>query len=555
MAIRRIMLCALITTGIGALGCDGNGNGGDDADTDATDGTDSEDGTTEDGPCTPMTCADLGTVCGTFDDGCGGTIECLEACICTDETFETDCPDRACETATGCESGLCVYAPISCAGEDCLCLTDDCGDSDLRSCGDTVCAGQYCDPMPLVEDGRVTFRNQCVNTAEGACGICGLGLRTCDADADAMVCDDIEVPDMDPDMVECDSTLPDSTFIFVDPDYTGDDSDGSRDRPYPTADEGIDAAAARSAKVVIIGGSPTFTTRPEFESGVSVHGGYGHYPDFVPDRDQRPAWEIGEEYLEDGRLVGVFIRNIDRTTILAHLEFSTESIAGAAGSESASNYGLYVDNAPDLRLLRVNVQAGAAGHGAGGEDGMTPSVDPSAMNGAHGEDTTCWLSDVYCSYTWSLGGLGAMGGPCAWNVLGLCLPPSGGAGGSTSYPVFLLSQNGMEGASGAAGGPGGEMYVSPGGVGDNGTDASVLDPVHGAPGLVIDNFVDGYIIPQGRGQDGMDGRAGGGGGGGGSGGGWYFNDGETIDCIRPVRRRFPPCRRSPPRLRLRRPTR
>ena len=531
----RIVFYTAIAAGLAAAGCDGGGNGVDDADTDAMDGVDGEDVTTEDGPCTPMTCADLGAVCGTFDDGCRGTVECLEACICTDETYETDCPDRACETATGCDGGICAYSPISCAGTDCLCLAGGCVDGDLRSCGDRVCAGQYCDPLPLMEDGRVTFRNQCVNTAGGPCGTCGLGLRSCDTETDAFVCDDIEVPDIDPDMVECDSTLPGSTFVFVDPAYTGTDPDGSRQRPYLTADEGIEAAAARNARGVIIGGSPTFTTRPDFQSGVSVYGGYGNYPEFVADRDQRPAWEIGEEYLEDGRLVGVMIRSIDRATILGHLAFRTASIAGVAGSGSASNYGLYVDNAPSLKLLRVNVEAGGAGHGTDGEDGITPLVDPGSMNGWAGQDSVCLTQVGYCWGIYSAGGYSASGGNCAWNTLGLCLSPAGGTGGMTYMGPYLYSQDGQEGASGAAGGAGGNWSAIPqvaGNPGSNGTNAFLIDPVHGAPGPVLDNFVDGYIIPLGRGEDGMDGRAGGGGGGGGSGGAYHLEaGGDTHTCI------------------------
>ena len=90
----------------------------------------------EDECCLPQTCAELGVVCGSADDGCGGTIQC-------------ECPN-----GLVCTSGICQCQPRTCAdvGVACGSLQD--------GCGQTV----QCGNCPV--DKICTADGQCVGPCE-----------------------------------------------------------------------------------------------------------------------------------------------------------------------------------------------------------------------------------------------------------------------------------------------------------------------------------------------------------------------------------------------------
>jgi hypothetical protein len=323
-------------------------------------------------------------------------LSCTAACECTEATFETACAPRPCERLAGCAAGQCRYEPVSCGAPAAACGKVACEgagcelvctptaascDGRVYACGGAVCAGvtAYCDPSPTVQNGKVVYANACVGPPTSGCGTCGLGRRTCDTGADRFTCQDVPSPVNAGASVECDSTASASTFLYVDTQYQGGGSDGSRARPFTTYEAARDAAVTRNARAVVIAGSPVITTPLVVASGVSVYGGYGPAPRFEPQPAQRPVWDVPPlpANLANNQLVAARAQNITLRTVLSHLEVRAGSVAGLQlNGHGASSIALLALSAPQLVLDDVNLVAGAAGAGAAGQA-------PAATGAAH----------------------------------------------------------------------------------------------------------------------------------------------------------------------------
>ena len=143
--------------------------------------------------CIPKTCSQLKRQCGTWGDGCGGTVNC-----------------GSCSSGFDCQNGTCVCVPSTeiCDNKDNDCdgstdegLVQQCGTSDVGACeyGTSTCsAGVWgscqgnIDPRPEVCDGVidddcdgiVDNGCSCVNGRTKECGIsnageCKYGISTC----------------------------------------------------------------------------------------------------------------------------------------------------------------------------------------------------------------------------------------------------------------------------------------------------------------------------------------------------------------------------------------
>lgn len=483
--------------------------------------------------CTRVSC---GTQCGTIDDGCGGTLTCTQGCECTEQNFDTACPSRPCLSLTGCVDARCTYAEISCARSDggmavCAAATScsgpGCGpvctgdagcDDKLYACGGGVCADveQYCDPSPAVMNGRVVYQNRCVAPPNQGCSTCGLGTQRCDAMADRFTCEPLPIPVEDAGVVECDSTVAGSTFIYLDPAHTGIE-DGSRMRPFKTFAAATTAANARGARGIIIGGQVTFTEPLVISNGVSLYGGFGVSPFFVPDASKRPLWNIAALSADttDNRLVGATARNVTVKTLVRHVEIRTANTTDNDGRNGRHNIGLFAHNAPGLELDDVIIVTGNAAPGvvgaagaSGGNGGAATGRTPGSVS-CNGTAITCALPATPANQTSAQCGLGGNS-----NIY-IAARPSGTAGnagrasggvngGSLGTTVFDNSDCNLD-----------ENGVTAGGDGANGLSGQT--GADGARGTRLQVMADGRITG-GFGTVGVDGQPGTFAGGGGTGG-------------------------------------
>lgn len=459
-------------------------------------------------PCVPKICADT-EQCGTYEDGCGGTIACDASCVCTPNDFERTCPPRPCEVVAGCTDSRCMYAPVTCgeAGAEKACVPVDCSgdgcgnvatapgeEQKLYPCGGKVCAEttQYCDPTPKASGGTVVFENRCVSRPVVTCGACDLGVASCDTSSDRYVCNDIPQPVLDVGSTEeCDSTVVGSTFVFLDVEYTGGSSDGSRERPYTSYGAAIGAALSRNARGIVIAGSPVFTEPMQIADGVSVYGGFQGAPSWIPDRALRPRWEVPASAASGTKLVGAVAKNVTKRTVLYHLRIETQDVTAAEQGQGVSNVALWVEESKGLVLDDVLVQAGAAGNGIDGTNGAQGDTGAAAVGSTPGEagascQTTCDVTRCNdaaknpsnpappASNTKACGaggqldgdyGLGAVAGnPSRASCQGEPAALAGGAAGQDSITwacsVEQPATSGGTGRDGAAGSPGADAFVA-----------------------------------------------------------------------------------------------
>lgn len=489
--------------------------------------------------CEPRACAP--TDCGNVDDGCGDTLNCTAGCACTEADFNDVCPPRPCQTVTGCENAVCVYAPVTCGAQTCLpaacegdacellCDDESCTEG-LYPCGDARCAGieQFCDPAPIVVSGQIRYANTCVAPPTTGCGTCDLGRRSCDIDEDRFVCDNLNLPLRLLQDVVCDSEAEESTLIFVDAAYEGATENGSRSAPYRTYDSALARAQASGRpRGIIIAGSPVFTDPLTIVNGVSIYGGFGASPEFAPTSTGRPRWNIGLDHYDATRneLTGALAQNIEASTVISNVRIRTVDIpASRAGRDGASNVALRATNASGLKLYRVELEAGAAGHGLDGPSGAAPTP---AMNGGDGMGRVpgaapsactvapCTLNEPIVRQDIMQCGYGAYGAAPSFNWYA----PNPGNPGSADGAVLGGAAGQNVGHSGSGCGfdpdelrPGGRGADAPAAISGNAGSSA------GAPGL----DAQGRWQPA-AGEDGQTGAVGSWGGGGGGGGG--TNDG------------------------------
>ena len=124
-------------------------------------------------PCVPKTCAGLGNyVCGSYSDGCGGTLNC-----------------GSCAAGQNCTNGVCVAAcvPKTCSGlgYGCGSVSDGCGNT--LNCGvcsaNETCANNKCVANCVPKTCAALGDYECGSWSNGcsatvSCGACGAG-KTC----------------------------------------------------------------------------------------------------------------------------------------------------------------------------------------------------------------------------------------------------------------------------------------------------------------------------------------------------------------------------------------
>ena len=425
-------------------------------------------------PGADETCGDL------TDHDCNGVVD--------DKDLDNDAHiDEACVNYTG-------KLPV-----------DDCEDGDsaiytgapeLDDGKDNDCDGEVDNGGPGYDDDGDCFCE--VGPCVGSDGSCAQLLEgDCDDLDPAVNPSAFDQPDVDYIDDNCDTvdgTIADS--VFVDPVNGSNAASGL----LPTEalrdlQDGIDLAAAQGRRWVLIsdgvidfrGGSD------EFEEGVSLAGGYEAATGWSRDPGTAPEIEVPA--------TGKLISGWSDDTEFQQLDI----LADNANGNSASSFGLRIDNVDNLRLVDVYVESG---NGDDGIDGSSGGTGGTGTGGSKGDDTRPEASGVF----------GICGGPDPQTV--------GGNGGSTGG-----STTGGRGGQGSArdGSPGptsGDAGIGPGGAGGagstNGPGAAGSPGLQGAagsgglPGASLGSFTAfGYAAASGTtGGIGADGGGGGGGGGG-----------------------------------------
>lgn len=347
----------------------------------------------------------------------------------------------------------------------------------------------------------------CVDGAPQAesCGTCDLGRLSCaTGETGQGQCSQVEIPGL----TNC------QNLVYVDALEGRATASGTIEDPLNSLADGINLARSSGAAAVLIGGDRHTTYEGPFllDSAISLVGGFGE--DFEPIQDRpRIVSSSRPSGYPQSDIFGITVTGVQAPIVLANLIIETEDVE----AESGSNYGLYVRDSPQLRLVNIRASAGRGGEGRRGSNGLKGN------NGQNGENAifeivatttvTNQLANFYVneldfaqggqnsSCPIAFGGRGGGGGlPTADGVSALWTPLSGSPGHAE------IARRGS---------PGDINGSHAGGNGENAPPAE--DGEHGLGGVSLGEITNGFWQQMGAGDDGIDGEHGTGGGGGGGG--------------------------------------
>ena len=483
---------------------------------------------------------------GAFGACVGGVVPAAEAC----DNQDNDCDGRTDEQVTrvcGRDEGACATGVQTCAAgafgacvgeitavaETCNNTDDDCDglvdETVTRRCGtDTgacVAGTQTCAAGAFGQcAGEVTAVAELCNGLDDDCdGITDEGFAGLPDDPDDNFAD-----------TNCDGI--DGTAnrsIFVAPD--GDDAaNGSIGAPVRTLARAMTLSVAVNRPILAAAG--TYNGTLTLVSGVRLYGGYR--------RDLAWRRSANDVTLINGGTTGVLASNLNRATLLDHVQI----LSAGASAAAASSYGVRVLNgAGFLTLSTVVVTAGDGGPGIDGGPGVAGIIGRDGGSGSNGCDAEQVGVAFGCD---RMPGLGADGRACGDGTSGgrggdLARNGDAGRGGvgdragdpgrtggaaTTAADGNNAAAGGLGGAAGVGGAAGGQstgcgvggfgccsavqaVNGGPGTIGGTGTAGS-----NGAGGAQLGSILSDAYFPS-AGTDGRRGGPGGGGGGGGAGGG------------------------------------
>ena len=326
--------------------------------------------------------------------------------------------------------------------------------------------------------------------------------RDCGPDDPAIRPGATDKPDLDFVDRNCDGIDGDKAraiFVALAANGGKDTNSGDLGQPKATLPNAIAAAkAAIPVKdiYVAVGSYPSLPAPVSLADRVGIYGGYN--PGF---RSRSPTG--GSSIAAPG--TGATAQGVD--VVVQLVSFSGSSTG------TGSVYGLRAANST-LKLERVTLAAGTAGHGSGGAP--TPGRAADGDDGAQGEPgREDGGVDVFCDRNpQSQGGAGG-------NASDAIQVRRGGNGGWSGVSLNDHHPGGYPGGAGGGGAPGGPgtpsgkgdwntpdgHWGSPGSPGAQGADGAAGSPAYAATGYAPAN-----------GKSGLPGRPGGGGGGGGGGG-------------------------------------
>ena len=361
-------------------------------------------------------------------------------------------PDQTCEAKTTCDPEQCGQVNDGCDG--------------ILDCGTCQCT-----PMTASVE---------------TCGICEAGRLTCAQDnAGRGVCDAQDLP----------AEVPCESYLYVEAGATS--GDGSKERPYSSLIEAMDAArvAGQPAVILIAGGTYSESQTLEIVTGVHVFGGYDadtwtYNPDVTT---------VIDFQLNELNALGVNALDVFSKTIVANININVN----VNGGNSVNNYGVRVVNSPGLELESINVVVDDASGGGSGSTGADGADAPAVSKQIHAlnQDTSRISQAEFVNTE--------------------CPSSAGGKGGrgarveTSGQGAALSAEEGQDSVSGRSGGEQGTLGFTDGQDGDDGRTPS-MSGQDGTEGVAITQLNAFFFdLSRNYGSTGMDGTSGEGGGGGG----------------------------------------
>lgn len=274
---------------------------------------------------------------------------------------------------------------------------------------------------------------------------------------------------------------------------------GSRDKPFPTLAQAIDAASTNGT-LVVYACAETFAEALVLPSGVTVYGGLDCKNGWVLDPAARTTVEPAAGVpltFEPGETI-----HVENVLALAPPGAPADPAAADPLSGGTSIAGV-AEPGSKVDLLRCEL---VAGDGAGGLEPPPPSPAelPAADDGQAGDDGCIAVGG-------GDGGPGGQGTCDGQNTAG----GTGGLAGADPGNPGVIGNPGLPAGDGGSGGDG--QPDSAGACTEGGQGADGADGAHGQGASLSATLVDPVTHKGSRGQDGKAGAPGAGGGGGGGG--------------------------------------
>lgn len=368
-------------------------------------------------------------------------------------------------------------------------------DKDNDGFGDKYSPVLGCNPLP----GFVTDSTDCddnnPNVYPGGTEICDNLDNNCNGEIDEGYAMNPDLPDdnfLDENCDGIDGTEADAVFVAV----TGMQTNaGSRLEPLSSINAGITKAIATGKKQIYVSAG-TYNERVIMANGISIYGGYDAAQNWK--RNATNETIILSNTIESGNLIALTANNITLTTTIDRLTI----ITGNATLSGISNYAVYVNGSPGIKIKSCKI---TSGNGAAGSDGSAGANGQIGLNGQLGQNGDCDAN---------IGGQGGSGGAAS-----LCVN-AGGNGGAGGYGNSMGNKGSLGYGTAAGVGGNGGAAGNPGKTGFSGTAGANGNVGNNGLGGNDGNIVSGFWISN-NGIDGSMGTNGSGGGGGGGGGGNY----------------------------------